>query len=49
MNFLSIAGWMSPKMLERYSHTRTQAKREAVSKLPKRNPKYSPLPSIPTT
>ena len=35
----SIAGWMSAKMLERYSHTRSQAKRDAVSKLPTRRPK----------
>jgi hypothetical protein len=28
----AIAGWMSAKMLERYSHTRAQAKREAVNK-----------------
>jgi len=27
---------MSAKMLERYSHTRDQAKREAVGKLPRR-------------
>jgi integrase len=35
----SIAGWMSAKMLERYSHTRNQAKRDAVNKLPRRRPK----------
>lgn len=35
----SLAGWMSAKMLERYSHTRNQAKRDAVSKLPTREPK----------
>jgi integrase len=35
----AIAGWMSAKMLERYSHTRNQAKRDAVSKLPSRMPK----------
>jgi integrase len=35
----AIAGWMSAKMLERYSHARKEAKREAVSKLPKRRPK----------
>lgn len=34
----AIAGWMSAKMLERYSHTRQQAKRDAVSKLPRRRP-----------
>lgn len=38
----AIAGWMSAKMLERYSHTRQQAKREAVSKLPQRRPTGSP-------
>jgi len=32
------AGWMSAKMLERYSHARNQAKRDAVSKLPRRRP-----------
>ena len=26
----AIAGWMSAKMLERYSHTRNEAKRRAV-------------------
>jgi hypothetical protein len=35
----AIAGWMSAKMLERYSHTRNQAKRDAVKKLPSRRPK----------
>jgi len=35
----AIAGWMSAKMLERYSHTRNQAKRDAVNKLPRRSPK----------
>jgi hypothetical protein len=35
----AIAGWMSAKMLERYSHTRFQAKRDAVNKLPCRSPK----------
>ena len=30
---------MSAKMLERYSHTRDQAKREAVGKLPRRRPR----------
>jgi len=30
-----IAGWMSAKMLERYSQTRQQAKRDAVNKLPR--------------
>jgi integrase len=30
----SLAGWMSVKMPERYSHTRNQAKRDAVSKPP---------------
>lgn len=35
----AIAGWMSAKMLELYSHTRRQAKRDAVSKLPRRRPK----------
>jgi len=34
----ALAGWMSAKMLERYSHTRNQAKRDAVNKLPKRRP-----------
>ena len=36
----AIAGWMSAKMLERYSHTRAQAKREAVNKLPQRRPPW---------
>ena len=27
----SIAGWMSPKMIERYSHIRNEAKRKAVT------------------
>src|SRR5579863_10050983 len=30
---------MSAKMLERYSHTRQQAKRDAVNKLPRKRPK----------
>ncbi len=34
----AIAGWMSAKMLERYSHTRNQAKQDAVNKLPHRRP-----------
>ena len=38
----AIAGWMSAKMLERYSHTRDQAKREAVEKLPRRRPNPYP-------
>jgi integrase len=39
----AIAGWMSAKMLERYSHTRAQAKREAVNSLPpRRPPSWSP-------
>lgn len=29
----SIAGWMSPKMIDRYSHVRNAAKRQAVSVL----------------
>jgi integrase len=29
----AIAGWMSPKMIERYSHVRNQAKREAIAVL----------------
>jgi len=32
----AIAGWMSRKMLERYSHASHQAKRDAVNKLPRR-------------
>ncbi len=35
----AIVGWTSAKMLDRYSHTRNQAKRDAVSKLPSRRPK----------
>jgi integrase len=31
----AIAGWMSPKMIERYSHVRNEAKRAAVSVLHK--------------
>ncbi len=27
----AIAGWMSPKMIERYSHVRNKAKRDAVA------------------
>ncbi|MGC9293639.1 MAG: tyrosine-type recombinase/integrase, partial [Acidobacteriaceae bacterium] len=38
----AIAGWMSAKMLERYSHSRTEAKRKAVKKLPRWRPKQSP-------
>jgi integrase len=29
----AIAGWMSPKMIERYSHVRNKAKRDAVAVL----------------
>jgi integrase len=29
----AIAGWMSPKMIERYSHIRNAAKRQAVAVL----------------
>jgi integrase len=32
----ALAGWMSAKMLERYSHTRNDFKRRAVKRLPKR-------------
>jgi integrase len=32
----AIAGWMSRKMLERYSHASHQAKQDAVNKLPRR-------------
>jgi integrase len=35
----AIADWVSAKMLERYSHTRHQAKQDAVDKLPRRWPK----------
>jgi hypothetical protein len=35
----AIADWMSAKMLERYSQTRQQAKRDAVNKLPPRRGK----------
>jgi hypothetical protein len=41
----AIAGWMSAMMLERYSHTRAKAKREAVNKLPRRRP--AGFPKIP--
>ena len=34
----AIAGWMSRKMLERYSHASRQAKQDAVSKLPRLRP-----------
>jgi hypothetical protein len=27
----ALLGWMSPKMIERYSHVREEAKRKAVS------------------
>jgi integrase len=33
----ALAGWMSTKMLERYSHTGNEAKRSAVKMLPRRN------------
>jgi integrase len=39
----ALAGWMSAKMLERYSHTRNQAKRDAVNTLPKRRPSGTTL------
>jgi integrase len=40
----ALSGWMSAKMLERYSHTGNQAKREADGKLPKYRPlEYCPL------
>jgi len=35
----AIAGWMSAKMLERYSHSRNTAKRKAVNKLPRLMPR----------
>jgi integrase len=35
----ALAGWMSAKMLELYSHTRNVAKRRTVKKLPRRRPK----------
>lgn len=35
----SLAGWMSRKMLERYSHSTNQAKRDAVNKLPSFHPR----------
>ena len=31
----SLAGWMSKKMMERYSHTRNEAKRQAIAVLDK--------------
>jgi integrase len=34
----AVAGWMSAKMLEGYSHARRQAKQDAVNKLPRRKP-----------
>jgi integrase len=40
----AIAGWMSAKMLERYSHTRQQAKRDTVNNLPRRRPVWSHVP-----
>lgn len=39
----AIAGRMSAKMLERYSHARHQAKQDAVNKFPLRRPNQSPL------
>jgi hypothetical protein len=27
----ALAGWMSKKMMERYSHTRNEAKRQAIA------------------
>jgi integrase len=35
----ALAGWMSSKMLERYSHIRNEAKRAAVKELPRRRPR----------
>ena len=29
----ALAGWMSPKMIERYSHVRAEARRQAISVL----------------
>jgi integrase len=43
----AIAGWMSAKMLERYSHTRNEAKRMAVKRLPRLMPARVP-PKSPT-
>ena len=43
----AIAGWMSAKMLGRDSHTRNDAKREAVKQLPRRRPRWPP-PKSPT-
>jgi integrase len=36
---IALSGWMSPKMLERYSHTRNEAKRRAVDLLIEGNDK----------
>jgi integrase len=38
----AIAGWMSPKMIERYSHVRNQAKRDAISVLDKPQQRGTP-------
>ncbi len=35
----ALAGWMSRKMLERYSHSSNKAKRDAVNKLPSLRPR----------
>ena len=35
----ALGGWMSRKMLERYSHASNKAKRDAVNKLPSRRPR----------
>jgi hypothetical protein len=43
---MSIAGHVSRKMLEHYSHIRVQAKRDAVKLL---EPKPEPLPVISDT
>jgi hypothetical protein len=44
-----LAGRISAKMLERYSHTRNRAKSDAVGQLPTRKPASSTLLSIPVT
>lgn len=39
---MSLAGHLSRKMMERYSHTRNEAKRQAISVLDQRSPRKEP-------
>jgi integrase len=47
----ALLGWMSPKMIERYSHVRSEAKRRAVSVFDlvdpeKESPQFPPQPKV---